>query len=43
VANGILGIGGGPSLATAIQARTTDAVKACSLNPLALLGGRDGG
>jgi len=43
VANGILGITGGPSLATAIQERTTDAVKACSLNPLSLLGGGDGG
>ncbi|MEY3361979.1 MAG: hypothetical protein RL531_1698 [Actinomycetota bacterium] len=43
VANGILGIAGGPSLASAIQARTTDAVQACSINPLALLGGGDGG
>lgn len=39
VANGILGLSGGPSLSTVIQERTTDAIKACSLNPLSLLGG----
>jgi hypothetical protein len=43
VANGILGLPGGPDLSTAIRDRTTDAIKACSLNPLSLLGGGAGG
>jgi hypothetical protein len=41
IANGILGISGGPSLSSLIQGQTVDAIKACSLNPLNLL--RNGG
>ena len=37
LANGILGISGGPSLSTVIQQQTMGAIKACSLNPLSLL------
>ena len=36
LANGILGISGGPSLSTVIQQQTIGAVKACALNPLSL-------
>lgn len=37
LANGILGISGGPSLSTVIRQQTIGAIKACSLNPLSLL------
>ena len=37
LANGILGISGGPSLSTVIQQQTIGAIKACALNPLNLL------
>lgn len=37
LANGILGLSGGPSLSTVIQGQTVGAIKACSLNPLSLL------
>lgn len=38
LANGILGLSGGPSLSTVIKDQTIDAIKACSLNPLSLFG-----
>jgi len=42
LANGILGLSGGPSLSTVIKDQTIGAIKACSLNPLSLLGSGSG-
>jgi hypothetical protein len=38
LANGILGISGGPNLSTVIKDKTLGAIKACALDPTALLG-----